>query len=114
MAAESGAQGMPPLLSIDRCEKTDVFLLFSPAKRCRRCRVGFDPPQSGPGGSINRSAGPEYAIRNDPLKLKVDTKHRLLMLNTCNVDEYSQNTPAYLRHISSQVPLGPRTTDLKS
>src|SRR6218665_1498673 len=51
-----------------------------------------------------------------PLKLKVDrlTKHRLLMLNTCNVDEYFQNTPADLRRISSQAPLGPRTTDLKS
>ena len=34
-----------------------------------------------------------------PLKLKVDTKHRLLMLNTCNVDEYFQNPPADLRHI---------------
>jgi len=34
-----------------------------------------------------------------PLKLKVDTKHRLLMLNTCNVDEYFQNTPTDLCHI---------------
>ena len=45
-----------------------------------------------------------------PLKLKVDTKHRLLMPNTCNVDEYFQNTPT---PISSQAPLCPRTTDLK-
>jgi len=30
------------------------------------------------------------------LKLKVDTKHRLLMLNICNVDEYFQNSPANL------------------
>ena len=48
-----------------------------------------------------------------PLKLRVDTKHRLLMLNTCNVDEYFQNTPADLRHVSSQAPLGRQTTDLK-
>ena len=34
------------------------------------------------------------------LKLRLDIKHRLLMLNTCNVDEYFQNTPADLRHIS--------------
>jgi len=49
-----------------------------------------------------------------PLKLKVDTKYRLLMLKTRNVDEYFQNPPADLRHISSQAPLGPRATDLKS
>ena len=49
-----------------------------------------------------------------PFKLKVDTKHRLLMLNACNVDEYFQNTPADLQHISSEVPLGPPTTDIKS
>ena len=49
-----------------------------------------------------------------PLKLKVDTKQRMVMLNTCNVDEYFQNTPADLRHMSSQAPLDPRTTDLKS
>ena len=48
------------------------------------------------------------------LKLKVYTKQRLLMLNTCNVHEFFQNTPADLRHISSQAPLGPRTRDLKS
>jgi len=29
-------------------------------------------------------------------------------------DDYFQNTPADLRYISSQAPLGPRTTDLKS
>jgi len=28
-----------------------------------------------------------------PLKLKVDTKHRLLMLNTCNVGEYFSQLP---------------------
>jgi len=27
------------------------------------------------------------------------------MLNTCNVYEYFQNTPAALHHISSQAPL---------
>jgi len=36
------------------------------------------------------------------------------MLNTCNADEYFQNTPAVLRHISSQTHLGPGTTDLIS
>src|SRR6218665_3960536 len=73
----------------------------------------FIPPLKWSGRSINRSPGPQYAIRNDPLKLKVDTKHWLLMLNACNVNEYFQNTPADLRYISSQAPLGPRTTDLK-
>jgi len=29
------------------------------------------------GGSINRTTGPQYAIRNDPLKLKVNTKQML-------------------------------------
>ena len=42
-----------------------------------------------------------------PLKLKVHTKHRLLILNKCNVDEYFQNTAADLHYISSQAPLGP-------
>jgi len=36
----------------------------------------------------------------------------MLMLNTYNVAEYFQNTPADLRIISSHAP--PRTTDLKS
>jgi len=51
-----------------------------------------------------------------PLNWKciADTKHKLLMINTGNVDEYFQNTPADLCHVSLQVPLGPRTTDLKS
>ena len=34
------------------------------------------------------------------LKLKVDSKHRLLILNTCNV-EYFRNTPTDLCHVSS-------------
>jgi len=79
-----------------------------------RCRVVLNPLLRDPGGSINLSPGPQYTIRNDPLKLKVDAKHRLLMLNTSNVDEYFQNTSADLRHVSSQAPLGPWTTDLKS
>src|SRR6218665_2907683 len=44
------------------------------------------PPNSAPGLRPR-----QYTIRNDPLKLKVDTKqwkHRMLLLNTCNADEY--------------------------
>ena len=66
------------------------------------------------GDQLIYPSGPQYTIRNDPLKLRIDTKHRLLMLNTCNVDEYFQNTAADLHHIhvSSQASRGPRATDL--
>src|SRR6218665_1942448 len=58
-------------------------------------------------GRTNKSIRPDHNIPFEmiPLKLKIDTKHRLLMLNTCNVDEYFQNTPADLRHISSKALL---------
>src|SRR6218665_4151532 len=80
-----------------------------------RCRVVFGPPIKW-SGRTNKSIRPDHNILFEmiPLKLKIDTKHRLLMLNTRNVDEYFQNTPADLRHISSKAPLGPPTTDLKS
>jgi len=43
-----------------------------------------------------------------PLKLIVDRKHRLLMLNICNVDEYFLNTLADIHHLErSLLVLGP-------
>src|SRR6218665_841312 len=69
-------------------------------------------------GETNKSIRPDHNLPFEmiTLKLKINTKHRLVLLNICNVDEYFQNTPADLRHIglSSKAPLGPRTTDLKS
>jgi len=61
----------------------------------------LEPPLKWSGDQLINPPGPQYAIRNDPRKLKVEAKHRLLMLNTCSVDECFQNPPADLRHISS-------------
>jgi len=65
----------------------------SEAIRCAILAAGVDPPQSDLGGSINLSPGPQYIIRNDPPQTKTRYTYRLLMLTTCNVDEYFQNTP---------------------
>src|SRR6218665_1707807 len=53
-----------------------------------QCRVGFDPPLNW-SGWINKSIPADHNMPFEmiPLKLNLDTKHRLLMLNTCNVDE---------------------------
>ena len=61
--------------------------------------LGFRSPIKWSGWA-NKSIRPDHNIPFEriPLKLKIDTKHRLLMLNTCYVDEYFQNTPADLRH----------------
>src|SRR6218665_3796282 len=79
-----------------------------------RCCVGFDPRKVLWGGQLIDPPDHNMPFEMIPLKLKVDTKHRLLMLNTCDVDEYFQNAPTDLRQISSQTLLGSRTTDLKS
>ena len=42
--------------------------------------------------------GIEYRV--SPLKLILDIKHSLLMLNICGVNVWFQNAPADLRHIS--------------
>ena len=50
-----------------------------------------------------------------PIKLKVAKKtHVVNAKRMLYVDEYFQYTPAVLRHTSSQAPIGPLTTDLKS
>ena len=79
-----------PILLAPFCNWTRDSIRFF-----RWCRylVVFDPPLKVIRGSINLSPGPQYAIRNDPTKLKANTKHRLLMLNACNSDEYFHNTP---------------------
>jgi len=61
--------------------------IWSPIKVVRSDQL-IDPPDHN------------MPLKMIPVKLKVDTKHRLLMLNTYNVDEYFQNTPADLCHIS--------------
>ena len=52
------------------------------------CRVAFDPPVKWSGGGqliYPPDHNIPYAIRNDPLKLKVDAKH--MQAVKCNVDE---------------------------
>ena len=63
-------------------------------------RVVFDLPFQGIRG--DQHYPPDHNMRFEmiSLKLKVDTKHKLLVLNTSNADEYFQNTPADLRHLS--------------
>src|SRR6218665_582103 len=53
------------------------------------CRVVFGPTIKW-SGRTNKSIRPDHNIPFEmiPLKLNIDTKHRLLMLITCNVDEY--------------------------
>ena len=48
---------------------------------------GVRSPLKWSWGSINLSPDHNIPFEMIPLKLKVDTKHRLLMINTCKVDE---------------------------
>jgi len=67
---------------------------------CRLPVILYPPHKTirGMNKSIPRmeSTGIEYP----PLKLKLDLKHKMLMLNICGANLYFQDTPADLRHIS--------------
>ena len=57
--------------------------------------------------------GLAFWIRPCPLKLKLNVKHSLLMLNICRVNVYFQNSPADLCHNIVDIGLlsfGPPTT----
>ena len=84
-------------------KQTGILSSWLSIKNTTRIRAGVawcSIPLKVIGGSINPR--PQYTVQNDPLKLKVDTQQ---CYNTCNVDEYFQNTAADQRHISSQAPL---------